>query len=83
MRQLKKETWPYCVMIGRPSSNDMSMTPGRYNHTTDDWCNSCVGKFSKDWYCFVKNIDTLQYAFRKETDAVAFKLKWNYKNEHY
>jgi hypothetical protein len=82
MRVLNKKIWPYSVMTGRPASNDMSMTPGRYNHPVDDWCNSCVGKFTEDWYCFIKDMNTLQYSFRQEMDAVAFKLKWNYKNEH-
>lgn len=40
---------------------------------------SSIGKFGEDWYYFVRNSDTLQYAFRKEIDTVAFKLKWDYK----
>jgi hypothetical protein len=59
----------------------MWVTSEEYNEV-DSWCDSHIGIFSIDWFSFVKTPGTLEYAFKREEDAVVFKLKWNCKNEH-
>ena len=49
-----------------------------------EWCNAYVGEFDQDWYKL--GVDPLDYVrndrfrtewyFKREQDAVLFKLKW-------
>ena len=49
-----------------------------------DWCAANIGEFDRDWYKLGEDIAALSinpdykstYLFRREQDAVLFKLRW-------
>ena len=62
MRHLKKELWPFQIKIY--TLKDVT-----------DWCNTSIGKRSKDWYEYSEN-NTRVFAFKDEASLLAFKITW-------
>ena len=66
MRHLKKDLWPYQII-----SYSMS---GKIN----DWCKTCIGRRSKEWYDYSDGQNRRIFAFKDEESLLAFKLTWSY-----
>lgn len=69
MRHLKKAIWPYQITIDGKDFDFLT--------DIDNWCNKCIGIYNIDWYSYGLNYRSgFIYAFKKEEDVVALKLKW-------
>lgn len=67
MRNLKKELWPYRVVVGSDMKNDI--TP------IELWLGRQLGTFKGRWNVVYQYNETHFY-FRFGEDAMLFKLKW-------
>lgn len=70
---MDQHDWPYRVEITEPNW-----------HAVQVWCEMSIGEFDQDWYKL--GIDPLEswvsgqtksvWYFRRQSDAVAFTLRW-------
>lgn len=65
MRELKKELWPYKVMLDKPDSVT----------EIEVWLGSQLGTFKGRWNVVYQHNKTYFY-FRNQADAVIFSLRW-------
>lgn len=73
MRKLKKEVWPYQILIPKSNLQDVMLVK-----KIEDWCKECIGRRFVHWYSYLQD-DGLLYAFNDEETLLAFKLRWYYK----
>lgn len=66
MRQLKKELWPYSVMVN--TTNDQI-------YDIEMWLGEQLGSFKDQWNA-VHRTNSSKFYFRQGADAMIFKLKW-------
>lgn len=66
MRQLKKELWPYKVVV-----DNTTMI-----HDIETWLGTTYGAFGDQWNV-VYQYNQTDYYFRQGTDAAMFALKWS------
>ena len=64
MRHLKRDTWPYQIMIRNEVVTDIC-----------DWCRQCAGTQMKEWVWFTRYDDAV-FAFNDESTYIMFKLRW-------
>lgn len=78
MRQLKKNIWPYqIVMKNEPTQNGIFMQPPADQESMDKWCYRTLGKRFQDWYGYnTDNNSKRVYAFKDEATLLVFKLTW-------
>jgi hypothetical protein len=71
--------FPYVLRV--PIHTFMNITGfGVFYLAVNSWCRGFIGVYNKDWRC-PKTETTFKdvfyiYAFKKESDAIAFKLVW-------
>jgi hypothetical protein len=68
MRRLKKEIWPHCVRINTEHSKD--------SVAVDTWLGERLGPFKGRWN-FVDHYGTVDYYFKRGSDATMFMLRWS------
>lgn len=66
MRKLKKELWPFQIILKSGSEE------------IDKWCEEAIGRRFLDWYGYYYQDNTKIYAFKDEATLLVFKLRWNY-----
>ena len=66
MRTLKKELWPYKVIVTEPA----------YDARRDVWLSDNLGVFKGRWNAVYFSNQT-DFYFKNEQDAVLFSLRWS------
>lgn len=64
MRILKKEIWPFQILV---KVEDFSI---------DEWCEKTFGRRFDNWYSYNIDVEKRLFAFKEESDIVIFKLRW-------
>lgn len=73
MRTLKKEVWPYQVMVKMPAIETVKELAA-----LDNWCKDSVGRRFVDWYSYGLGDRTRIYAFKDEATLLVFKIAWGH-----
>ncbi|HEY6435442.1 MAG TPA: hypothetical protein VIY47_02550 [Ignavibacteriaceae bacterium] len=65
MRKLKKEVWPFQIII---KTEEFSV---------DEWCTESFGRRFETWYSYNIEVGKRIFAFKEEECLLLFKLRWN------
>jgi len=68
MRELKRELWPYVVMLNIKESDPVA-------YKIELWLDEICSRSKDRWYV-VYRYDRSDFYFKDEYDATAFRLKW-------
>jgi hypothetical protein len=66
VRKLKKEIWPYQILVVE------------FTDKVDAWCTTNLGLRFRDWYSYDYEQGRL-YGFKDSETLLLFKLRWKYK----
>ena len=69
MRELKKEVWPYKVVIQRKKDGDDGVT------NKEIWLGTHLGTYRGRWNILFRPSE-IHFYFRHQADAVMFSLRW-------